>query len=66
MDAAGRHIRTKINCRKGIHPPFGRVDGEERAVGEGQPLVRRTRIAHPGNSLALVSDPPGGRVKTEP
>ena len=41
-----------------LHPPSGRVEGEERAFGEG------TRQQPSPETRKLVSDPPGGRVKS--
>ena len=49
-----------------FNPPFGRVEGEGRAFGEGGWRLDRcsNRQSLPGNSPRLVSDPPIGRVKS--
>ena len=51
-------------ARRRLHPPSGRVEGEERAFGEGHGGSIGVPTTLPGNSLTLVSDPPEGRVKS--
>ena len=48
-----------------LHPPFARVDGEARAVGEGRGGVQDAAAPLPGSSPSLASDPPKGREKSK-